>query len=131
GGDRGVLAQRQREDHEVRALGRLTGGDRLSARGQELGDQRDLRGVAGAGDQHLMTGGDREAGQDRADLPGAEDPEREARGAAHGGPNAPVSAVIPEGDGSRAAGAGQGGRGVQRGLGDGYWRWAYLYAYIG
>src|SRR5699024_6919680 len=76
----------------------LTAGDRPGARREDLRDQLDLRGIAGAGDQHVMTGGDREAGQDRADLAGAEDPEGAMDACAHTPSNTDGRSGIPERD---------------------------------
>ncbi|SLM98408.1 hypothetical protein FM103_04750 [Corynebacterium xerosis] len=102
GRDRSVLAQRQREDHQVGPLGGLPAGHRLRPGGEDLGDQLDLLGITGARDQHVVPGGDGEAGQHSADLAGAEDPEGAMEGGAHAGGNAEGRRRLPGRDRFRA-----------------------------
>ena len=56
--------------------GGLGGGDRDGAGGEDLDDERDLRGVAGAGDRARGSPRRGESGEHGADLAGAEDADR-------------------------------------------------------
>jgi hypothetical protein len=74
--DLAVLAERQREQHDVALLRRLFGGDRDRAGGEDVRDEGDPRAAAGVRDEHTISGRDGQAGEHGADLADAEDGER-------------------------------------------------------
>ena len=75
---------------DVGARGGLGGGDRDRAGREDLDGERDLRRVAGAGDEHAVAGGDGEPGEHGADLAGAEDADR-ADGARRSNADSPAA----------------------------------------
>ncbi|GAB3867545.1 hypothetical protein GCM10027610_122310 [Dactylosporangium cerinum] len=70
-----MLAERQRQDDHVGAGGGVVGGGGDRPRGQHLDRERDLRRVAGPGDEHRVAGGHGEPGEHGAHLARTEDPD--------------------------------------------------------
>ncbi len=78
-----VLAEREGEDHEVGSRGGVRRGRGDGTGSEHVDREGDPGRLARTTDEHAVSGGDREACQDRADLAGAEDADGRRREPAH------------------------------------------------